>query len=285
MTLKIRSYGSKPNQFLRHAQGVFPPSFIETEPGVLAQLSTQDLWQTTRRTDGKREIYGRQMKKHIYLVNNMHRALNLSMLGDQREFHLQCLCHHNIYYDDKACMAKFFEPVSSIRTRACNNCSMKVPNIKSVEGHQAIKYRGPVAWNKVHNAIKSTEKCEAFARQSLKRILPSFDDHPTQSPSWNPNAGLQLNYILVRHGGRQQQNTSWQHDSLARCKFLAQWRSQGNNVATSQCISHVMMQFPVIIDIMTRLWLILAIVVGVTVSEPNSSKSEVIINYILDLIQ
>ena len=96
VTLKIGSYGSKSKHFLRPSQGISTPSFIEFGPvllaqsctqglgnsrwplwtavtleirshtpksnqfissGVLAQLSTQDSWQTTRWTDGQHKIY------------------------------------------------------------------------------------------------------------------------------------------------------------------------------------------------------------------------------------
>ncbi len=94
---------------------------------------------------------------------------------------MHCLCHKNVYFDDYACMSKFFEPIGLNRrtTRACNTKTMKVPVVKSVKGRQAIRYRGPVSWNTVDNCIGSIENYNSFRNTLLKKILPSFDDHPT----------------------------------------------------------------------------------------------------------
>ena len=63
----------------------------------------------------------------------MHKEPSLMQLEPRREFHLLCVCHTNIYYDEYTCLGKFFEPVGLIRrtTRAASNRDMKVPNIQS----------------------------------------------------------------------------------------------------------------------------------------------------------
>ena len=94
----------------------------------------------------------------------MHKMLDLMRLEPQREFHLQCVCHSNIYCDSNACLSKFFEPVGLNRktTRAANNKNMKVPNIQSIKGRMAFRYKGPVSWNKRDNSYKCIEKYTTF---------------------------------------------------------------------------------------------------------------------------
>ena len=79
-------------------------------------------------------------------TDEMHQNLNLMRLEPRREFHLQCICHANIYHKEYACLSKFFEPVGLNRrtTRAANNKDMKVPNIRSTKGRMAFRYKGPV---------------------------------------------------------------------------------------------------------------------------------------------
>ncbi len=114
-------------------------------------------------------------------TDEMHKELQLMRLEPRREFHLQCICHTNIYYDEYACLSKFFEPVglNHRTTRASSNKDMKVPNIRSTKGRMAIRYKGPVAWNKLGNVEKSIEKYTTFKPSVLRKLLPTFDDHPT----------------------------------------------------------------------------------------------------------
>ena len=91
------------------------------------------------------------------------------------------MSHKHIYYDEYACLSKFFEPVGLNRrtTRAANNKDMKVPNIRSTKGRMAFRYKGPVAWNKLSNSEKSIEKYTSFKQTVQRKLLPTFDDHPT----------------------------------------------------------------------------------------------------------
>ncbi len=114
-------------------------------------------------------------------TDEMHKTLNLMHLEPRREFYLQCVCHTNIYYDEYACLAKHFEPVGLNRrtTRSVNNGNMKVPHIKSVKGCMAIRYKGPVSWNKLDNQLKSIEKYKTIKTAVQNKLLPTYDDHPT----------------------------------------------------------------------------------------------------------
>ncbi len=114
-------------------------------------------------------------------TEDMHRDLRLMILEPRREFHLQCICHMNIYYDDYACLSKFFEPVGLNRrtTRASNNKDMKVLNILSTKRRMALRYIGPVSWNKLANSEKMIEKYSTFKSAVQKKLLLTFDDHPT----------------------------------------------------------------------------------------------------------
>ena len=114
-------------------------------------------------------------------TDDMHSNLRLMRLEPRREFHLQCICHTNIYFEDYACLSKFFEPVGLNRrtTRSSNNKNMKVPNIRSTKGRMAFRYKGPVTWNKLSNTEKAIEKYTTFKSVVRRKLLPTFDDHST----------------------------------------------------------------------------------------------------------
>ena len=119
--------------------------------------------------------------RRLTSTDEMHKNLNLMRLEPRREFHLQCICHTNIYHDEYACLSRYFEPVGLNRrtTRAANNKDMKIPNIKSTKGRMAFRYKGPVAWNKLSNSEKSIGKYTTFMSVLQRKLLPTYDDHPT----------------------------------------------------------------------------------------------------------
>ena len=100
----------------------------------------------------------------------------------RRELHTLQLCHKNIYFFDEASLSGYFNRIGENRerrTRWSNQMNMDIPNIRSGIGRMYFMYRGPRFWHDLDNELKSTENYTSFRRLMLKKLLPSFDDHPT----------------------------------------------------------------------------------------------------------
>ena len=112
----------------------------------------------------------------------MHAELGLMPLNERRDIHLSQLCHKNIYLNSVQSLHKFFKPariVGGRRTRAVDNATMYVPNLKTDKGRQAFEYRGPSHWNKLNEDLRKIEKYATFQRELLKRSSLELDNHPT----------------------------------------------------------------------------------------------------------
>ena len=111
----------------------------------------------------------------------MHQRLGLARLPARREYHMACLCHKNIYTENKSGLSDHFTKISgaSRTTRYTCNVNMVVPNIHSEKGCKAISYRGPVFWNALNNDIKCIDKFEAFQAKINPKTRPELDNHPT----------------------------------------------------------------------------------------------------------
>ena len=114
-------------------------------------------------------------------IKETHSKLKLFPLEHRRDLHMSQLCHKAVN-EDGNCSKKYFikANIDSVRpTRHSNKMNMKLLSIKSAKAHLGIAYRGPHHWNQLLNDEKLIEKYDTSKKSIHKRILASWDNHPT----------------------------------------------------------------------------------------------------------